>query len=113
MWVISGWAAGDFVALLDLRRQQPVEPFPADHATAVKLRLEVAAVDQDRPDLFRFLMVKFLDGNIKQEEDGVFLTNQWGKYPIVEHPEYPEWWLRLIVETTGDRFLYLEDEEGS
>lgn len=57
-------------------------------------------------DLFRFLMVKFLDGNIKKEEGGGFLTAKWGKYPIVEHPKYPEWWLRLIVETTGDRFLY-------
>ncbi len=59
-------------------------------------------------ELFRFLMVKHLDGNRKKEEDGVFLTNQYGRYPIVEHPEYPEWWLRLIVELTGDRFLLRE-----
>ncbi len=63
-------------------------------------------------DLFRFLMVKYLDGNIKQETGGVFATNEWGKYPIVEHPPYPEWWLRLIVETTGDRFLYLGEDES-
>lgn len=61
-------------------------------------------------ELFRFLMVKYLDGNIKKEENGVFLTNEWGKYPIVEHPEYPEWWLRMIVELTGDKFLYREAE---
>ncbi|TVQ92300.1 MAG: dipeptidase [Bacteroidetes bacterium] len=61
-------------------------------------------------ELFRFLMVKYLDGNIKKEEDGVFLTNKWGKYPIVEHPEYPEWWLRTIVKLTGDKFLYLEGQ---
>jgi dipeptidase len=59
-------------------------------------------------ELFRFLMVKHLDGNLKKEVDGVFLTNQYGRYPIVEHPEYPEWWLRLIVELTGDRFLLRE-----
>ena len=62
-------------------------------------------------ELFRFLMVKYLDGNIKKEEDGVFLTNQWGKYPIVEHPDYPEWWLRTIVKLTGDKFLYLEGDQ--
>jgi dipeptidase len=56
-------------------------------------------------ELFRFLMVKYLDGNRKKEENGVFLTNKWGKYPIVEHPQYPEWWLRMLVELTGDRFL--------
>lgn len=59
-------------------------------------------------ELFRFLMVKFMDGNIKKEENGEFLTNKYGRYPIVIHPEYPEWWLRLIVETTGDKFLYIE-----
>ncbi len=62
-------------------------------------------------ELFRFLMVKYLDGNIKKEEDGEFLTNEWGKYPIVEHPGYPDWWLELIIEKTGDKFLYIEDEE--
>jgi dipeptidase len=56
-------------------------------------------------DLFRFLMVKHLDGNLKKEENGVFVTNQFGKYPIVSHPKYPEWWLRLIIQTHGDKFL--------
>ncbi len=60
-------------------------------------------------ELFQFLMVKFLDGNIKKEENGEFLTNQYGRYPIVEHPEYPEWWLRLIVELTGERLLVPEE----
>lgn len=62
-------------------------------------------------ELYRFLLVKFLDGNIKKEENGVFLTNEWGKYPIVEHPEYPEWWLRTIIDLTGDKYLYIENEE--
>ncbi len=62
-------------------------------------------------ELYRFLMVKYLDGNIKKEVDGEFLTNKWGKYPIVEHPDYPEWWLKLIIEKTGDKFLYIETED--
>jgi dipeptidase len=61
-------------------------------------------------ELYRFLLVKYLDGNLKKEENGVFLTNKWGKYPIVEHPNYPEWWLRKIVELTGDRYLYREPD---
>lgn len=59
-------------------------------------------------ELFRFLMVKYIDGNVKKEENGVFLTNEYGKYPIVQHPGYPEWWLRVIQEHTGDRFLIPE-----
>ncbi len=56
-------------------------------------------------ELFSFMMVKYMDGNVKKEENGVFLTNAWGKYPIVERPGYPEWWLRMIIETHGDKFL--------
>jgi hypothetical protein len=52
-----------------------------------------------------------LDGNIKKEENGQFLTRKYGKYPIVIHPEYPEWWLKLIVETTGDKLLYQNDNK--
>lgn len=63
-------------------------------------------------ELFRFLMVKFIDGNAKREVNGEFLTNQYGRYPIVDHPEYPEWWLRLIVELTGDRFLVPDFDQG-
>ncbi|MBS4013306.1 MAG: C69 family dipeptidase [Bacteroidetes bacterium] len=57
-------------------------------------------------ELYRFLMVKYLDGNLKKEVDGKFLTNKYGKYPIVSHPNYPEWWLKLIIEKTGDKFIY-------
>jgi len=55
-------------------------------------------------ELYRFLMVKYLDGNVKKEKDGEFLTNEYGKYPIVEHPGYPEWWREVIIKHTGDRF---------
>jgi hypothetical protein len=55
-------------------------------------------------DLYRFLMVKHLDGNRKKEQDGVFLLNEYKRYPLVEHPEYPEWWRKLIIDGTGERF---------
>ena len=59
-------------------------------------------------ELFRFLMVKYMDGNRKKEVDGEFLTNTYGRYPIVEHPEYPDWWKKLLIEQTGERFLVPE-----
>jgi dipeptidase len=58
--------------------------------------------------LYRFLMVKYMDGNRKKEVDGTFLTNKYGRYPIVEHPEYPDWWKKLLIEQTGDKFLVPE-----
>lgn len=62
-------------------------------------------------ELSEFLMVKYLDGNIKKEENGEFLTNKWGKYPVVEHPEFPEWWLRTIIELTDDKYLYRTEKQ--
>lgn len=53
----------------------------------------------------RFLLVKFMDGNVKkQNEDGSFMDNGAG----VGIPEMPEWpkhkesWLRAIVAQRGD-----------
>lgn len=98
----------DFVPAVDRAALALHEQDPArarDFLTEVSVNLAQDTLRRWQ-DLYRFLMVKFLDGNIKQEQDGVFKTKPWGKYPIVEHPKYPEWWLRLIVEATGDRFLY-------
>lgn len=56
--------------------------------------------------LFEFLLVKYMDGNVKQEENGQFLRNEWG-YPLPpKHIDYPDWWKQLIIEKTGDRFIY-------
>ncbi|HSV76739.1 MAG TPA: C69 family dipeptidase [Bacteroidales bacterium] len=89
-------------AALELYRQDP--ELAKDFLTDFSVKMGNYTV-QRWQDLFRFLMVKFIDGNIKKEENGQFLTNQWGKYPIVIHPGYPDWWLRLIRDVHGDRFL--------
>ena len=53
-------------------------------------------------ELFRYLLVKYMDGNVKKEKDGVFERNQWG-FPVApEHPPYPEGWRRLVVQEKGD-----------
>ena len=62
-------------------------------------------------ELYRFLMVKHLDGNLKKEENGVFLRNKYGRYPIVAHPDLPDWWKRLILRETGERFLVPEEKK--
>lgn len=55
-------------------------------------------------ELGNFLLVKFLDGNVKQEKDGEFLRNPWG-YPLPPaHPGYPEEWKKEVVEQDGEQF---------
>ena len=51
-----------------------------------------------------FLMVKYIDGNIKKEKDGKFLESQYrdGQCEFPEQPKYPEWWYRAIIKDHGE-----------
>jgi len=54
--------------------------------------------------LGEFLLVKYIDGNIKREKDGIFqdngISNTIPAHPY--QPGYPDWWYEKIVEQTGD-----------
>lgn len=56
-------------------------------------------------ELDNFLLVKYLDSNIKQEQDGNFIRNPWG-YPVSPKQNgYSDSWKKKVIEDTGDRFL--------
>lgn len=56
-------------------------------------------------ELDNFLLVKYLDSNIKQEQDGNFIRNPWGYPAKPKQAGYPDSWKKKVVEETGDRFL--------
>ncbi|MDY0200748.1 MAG: C69 family dipeptidase [Tenuifilaceae bacterium] len=56
-------------------------------------------------ELGNFLLVKYLDGNIKQEENGKFLRNQWGFPENPKNLDYPDSWKESLIKETGDKFL--------
>ncbi len=59
--------------------------------------------------LGEWLFTKYMDGNIKKEKDGEFLRTETG-YPVSpDQPGYPEWYLRKIVEQTGDKLKVIGD----
>jgi len=54
--------------------------------------------------LYHYLLVKYIDGNIKKEENGKFKYTNTDK-PQAEfpkQPKYPEWYYRMIIEDAGD-----------
>lgn len=60
-------------------------------------------------ELSRYLLVKFIDGNIKKEKDGKFVPNRSNTTAASpDQPGYPEWWRRKIVEDTGDKLRVIE-----
>jgi dipeptidase len=62
-------------------------------------------------ELGQFLLVKYIDGNIKLEENGQFLRTREG-YPMnPDQPGYPEQWKEMVVKDAGKK-LKAPDMEG-
>jgi dipeptidase len=56
--------------------------------------------------LSEYLLVKYIDGNIKKEKDGKFERNQWGVVPVMPlQPGYSESWKKAVIIDTGDKLL--------
>ena len=55
-------------------------------------------------ELDNYLLVKYLDSNIKQEENGQFKRNGYGYPAKPKQPGYPDSWKKAVIEETGDQF---------
>ncbi|MDD4292653.1 MAG: C69 family dipeptidase [Bacteroidales bacterium] len=58
--------------------------------------------------LDKYLLVKFMDGNIKkQDANGCFIDNGYGKNipPMPSQPGYSEMWKRTVKESAGERLI--------
>lgn len=53
--------------------------------------------------LGEFLLVKYMDGNVKKEKDGVFLRNEWGYPQSPSFPGYNDEWKKEVINNTGDK----------
>ena len=59
--------------------------------------------------LDQYLLLKYIDGNIKKEKNGKFVPNKYNTtVASPDQPGYPESWLRKIVEDTGDQLKVVE-----
>lgn len=56
-------------------------------------------------ELSNWLLVKYIDGNVKKEKNGEFIRNPWG-YPVSpSQPGYNEQFLKTIINETDSKFL--------
>ncbi len=55
-------------------------------------------------ELGHYLLVKYMDGNVKKEKDGKFIYNGYGRNipPNPDQPGYPDWWYEKIADDRGD-----------
>lgn len=58
--------------------------------------------------LFEYLLVKYIDGNIKKEANGEFMRTETGGTPSPLQPGYPEKWKRAIVNDAGEKLKVIE-----
>ncbi len=58
----------------------------------------------DWKELFQYLLIKYIDGNVKKEKDGQFERNEYGMPASPDQPGYPDWWYEAIIKSTGDHF---------
>ncbi len=56
-------------------------------------------------ELGNYLLVKYLDGNVKKEKDGKLIYNEYEFPPSPDFPGYPDSWKKNIIDNTGDKFL--------
>ncbi len=59
-------------------------------------------------ELSDWLLVKYIDGNVKKEKDGKFIYNSWGFPVSPSQPGYPDSWKKSVIDQTGDKFIVPE-----
>lgn len=62
-------------------------------------------------NLYNYLLVKYIDGNIKKEKDGKFEQTGLRKGDAVfpKQPEYPKEWYRMIIKDHGETIKDLSE----
>ncbi len=59
-------------------------------------------------ELSEYLLVKYIDGNIKKEKDGKFLDNGTGVAVGPDQPGYSEAWKKMVKENAGEVLKVVE-----
>jgi dipeptidase len=55
--------------------------------------------------LSEYLLVKYIDGNIKKEKDGKFATARYGYPEMPLQPGYSDKWKKSVIQDTGSKLL--------
>ncbi|WP_085536043.1 dipeptidase [Massilibacteroides vaginae] len=89
------------------------ELYAKDPAEAAKFLTWFSSTNSDEATarwkkLGEYLIVKYIDGNVKKEENGRFKQNGYGLSAYPDFPGYDETYYRSIVKSAGDRLRVTE-----
>ena len=85
-----------------------MELYAKNPAEAVKFLTWFSTTTADQAtarwkELGEYLLVKYIDGNVKKEENGQFKQNGYGLSEYPDFPGYDEDYYRSIVKSAGDK----------
>jgi len=63
-------------------------------------------------DLDKYLLVKYMDGNVKKEENGKFKLTKYNYPASPNYPGYSKEWRKRIVKDTKEKLLVPESKDG-
>jgi len=91
----------------------PAELYTKDPAEAAKFLTWFSSTNSDEATarwkkLGEYLIVKYIDGNVKKEENGRFKQNGYGLSAYPDFPGYDETYYRSIVKSAGERLQVIE-----
>ena len=107
----------DFVKLVEEQSPVLAQHYNQDAAKAVMEMNKFSAQQAEKmfrewTNLSEYLLVKYVDGNIKKEKDGKFENNgyqsNYSAFPM--QPVYPDWFYKMIIDDTGDNVKDLGKE---
>jgi dipeptidase len=61
-------------------------------------------------ELRKYLLIKYIDGNVKKEENGHFKKTKDGMPVYPAQNGYPEWWYKELIKHTGDKFKLIKQK---
>ena len=61
--------------------------------------------------LVKYLIVKYMDGNVKKEKNGKFERNEYGMPVQPSWPGYTQDYYNTVVKGSGDRLKVVEPEK--
>ncbi len=96
----------NFIAMQPLIEKRASEMNNRDKAVAFLTNYSIDAAQNtllEWKSLGEKIMVKYMDGVVKKEENGYFKTNEYGSPAYPNRPRYSEKYYKMIIEDTGDK----------
>jgi dipeptidase len=106
----------DYIAQTAKIDKQAADLYKTDKKKALAVLTDYSVKTGDQlvarwKKLGEYLLVKYIDGNIKKEKDGKFETNGTGQAVMPNQPGYPDWWKKEVAKEHGDVIKVIKEKK--